>query len=147
MDSSMESLLIEFIINLIFTVLMYETVPVILKFILKKSYSEKEAKKLATQNTVCAYILITIFHIFFTDNPTIANPFVATLWGTIAFNILKGKQTECNDITKNEEPSASIDVKRYCVNCGHQMEEMDKYCTNCGNAIHAIQNTTNEEDN
>ena len=93
-DSSMENLLLEFIINLIFTVLMYETVPFILKFIMKKSYSEEEAKKIAIINTVCVFIIITCCYIFILGEGKVANIAPAFLWGSVAFYILKGKQTK-----------------------------------------------------
>ncbi len=81
-------------INLVVTVLVYEFYPIIQRFILNKTYEEKQAKKLATINTIVVYILLTVYLIGFTDQNRIANPAPALLYGYIAYLILKKKHEE-----------------------------------------------------
>lgn len=82
-------LIINLFINLFLTAMLYETVPLILKYFMKKRYFEKEAKKTAAINTICVYTLITIYYIIFLDEVKLANPAIALLWWSVAFNILK----------------------------------------------------------
>lgn len=82
-------LIINLFINLFLTAMLYETVPLILKYFMKKRYSEKEAKKTAAINTICVYTLITIYYIIFLDEVKLANPAIALLWWSVACNILK----------------------------------------------------------
>lgn len=85
-------LIINILINLFFTVTLYEIVPLILKYFMKKYYTKKEARKIATINTVCVYFLITILYIVCLDESKLANPAAAFIWGTVAFNILKNNK-------------------------------------------------------
>ena len=77
------------VINLAITAIAYEFYPTIQRFILNKTYEEKQAKKLATINTIVVYILFTVYLIVFTDQNRVANLVPALLWGYVAYSILK----------------------------------------------------------
>lgn len=150
-------LIIDVLINLFLTVMLYEIVPLILKYFMEKYYSKEEAKKIAIINTICVYALITLYHIFVTDEAKLANIGPAFLWGTVAFYILKnnkglqppnsevhrksievtGNDIPVRDMLVQERPTKEIRTM-YCRNCGNKVLETDNYCSNCG---HYIKNT------
>ena len=79
----------DMIFSLFFTIFMYEFFPVVQRYIFKKTYEEKKAKKIAIINSIVVYILITIYLVGFTDQNRVANLVPALLWGYVAYSILK----------------------------------------------------------
>lgn len=137
------------LINILSTALLYEIIPILLKFILEKKYTEKQAQKIAIINSIGVFIIFTFLHIYLDDGVNMARVGPAFFWGYIAFGILK------NNKLYEEDEKISISMKlnsnqdllvqkrpdeehKYCTNCGKIISITDNYCANCG---HFTKNT------
>jgi len=156
--------IITIFIDLIITVCFYLIVPLFLVYVLKKKYTEKEAKKIAIINSIIVFIIFTLAHILVLEEEKLANPAPSFLWGFVAYSILKSKKNNTintsnakmslskpneiehirhSNLTYSEDvklqPSESINVIGnnyiYCRECGNKLFNTDKFCFKCGSKV------------
>ena len=79
---------VSLVLDLIFTVFVYLFFPILLRFGLKKEYTNKEALKISILNSVIVFILLSIFIYLFIDSSRIASGFPALVYGYVSYSIL-----------------------------------------------------------
>lgn len=75
-------------LNFFMTFIVYEILPLTLKYMLNKQYTGKEAKKIAIINSIVGYVLFSVWYIII-GTEQIANVSASFFWGFISYAILR----------------------------------------------------------
>lgn len=82
--------------NLILTCVIYEFLPIILRYVVKLKCDEKQAKKISIINSVVIYFLFLVFYVCI-DSNQVPNITASIFWGIVSYKILKLKPNETLD--------------------------------------------------
>lgn len=88
------------IMDFIITVFCYLAIPVTLKYILYRNYSNKKALAISILNSIMAYLLLSILHLCLIDSESILNTTPIIFYSFISYYILQ-KHTKIDDKEKN----------------------------------------------
>lgn len=99
-------------INLIITVFCYLLIPVIVRLMYKNGIEKSEAREVAIINAIMVYLLFTLYYIFLTDTPKVANVLPAFLWGGVSYYIMKEKDNHTNNEEETKKDGSDIDIEK-----------------------------------